>query len=98
MVHMVRKQYRSEIGIVGDILDVTADAGRSGALVSEITRFANLSHYVALAKCDKLVNAGLVRPDQNGHSRVFLITDKGRQFVDELEKFRGVAKGLNLRF
>lgn len=95
---MARKQYRSEIGIVGDILDVTADAGMSGALVSEITRSANLSHYVALAKCDKLVSAGLVRPDQNGRSRVFLITEKGRQFVRELEKFRGAAAGLNLRF
>ena len=95
---MVKKQYRSEIGIVGDILDVAADAGRDGALVSEITRCANLSHYVTLAKCDKLVSAGLVRPDRNGRSRVFLITDKGRQFIHELENFRITAQGLNLRF
>lgn len=95
---LTKKQYRSEIGIIGDILDVTVGAGRDGALVSEITRFANLSHYVALAKCDKLVDAGLVQPDKNGRSRVFLITDKGRHFINELEKFRGVAHGLNLRF
>lgn len=95
---MKRKQYRSEIGIVGDILYVTADAGMTGALVSHITRHANLSHYVALAKCDKLIHAGLMADKNDGHTRRFSITDKGRLFIRELEKFRGIADGLNLRY
>lgn len=95
---MKRKQYRSEIGIVGDILYVTADAGMGGALVSHITRNANLSHYVALAKCDKLIHAGLMADSHDGRTRRFSITDKGRLFIKELEKFRGIADGLNLRY
>jgi hypothetical protein len=42
---MSKQQYRSEMGIMGDILDVTADGGRGGVIVSAISRKANLSHY-----------------------------------------------------
>ena len=95
---MARKQYRSEIGIVRDILDVTADAGRGGVLVSQITRYANLSHYAALSKCDKLVGAGLVQYNRTGRNRIFMITEKGLAFVRELENFKRLADNLNLRY
>jgi predicted transcriptional regulator len=62
---MSKQQYRSEMGIMGDILDVTADGGRSGVIVSAISRKANLSHYAVLDKCEKLVEAGLVESVKN---------------------------------
>jgi hypothetical protein len=40
------------MGIMGDILDVTADGGRGGVIVSAISRKANLSHYAVLDKCE----------------------------------------------
>ena len=95
---MSKKQYRTEIGIVGDILDVTANGGMGGVLVSQITRSANLSHYAALEKCDKLVEAGLVKYNRSGRCRVFMITEKGRAFFRELEKFKDMADRLNLRY
>lgn len=95
---MTKKQYRTEIGIVGDILGVAANGGVGGVLVSQITRSANLSHYAALAKCDKLVDAGLVQYNRSGRCKVFMITEKGRAFVHELEKFKDLADNLNLRY
>ena len=56
---MSKQQYRSEMGIMGDILDVTMDGGQRGVIVSAISRKANLSHYAVLDKCEKLINAGL---------------------------------------
>ena len=53
------------MGIMGDILDVTADGGRGGVIVSAISRKANLSHYAVLDKCEKLVEAGLVESVKN---------------------------------
>jgi len=47
---MSKQQYRSEMGIMGDILDVTMDGGQTGVIVSAISRKANLSHYAVLAK------------------------------------------------
>src|SRR3972149_3377275 len=42
---MSKQQYRSEMGIMGDILDVTADGGRTGVIVSAIYRKATISPY-----------------------------------------------------
>ena len=43
------------MGIMGDILDVTADGGREWShCICNICK-ANLSHYAVLDKCEKLV-------------------------------------------
>ncbi len=86
------------MGIMGDILDVTADGGRDGIIVSAISRKANLSHYAVLDKCDKLVEAGLVESVRNDRNRVYLITEKGLQFFQEFKKFQGLVESMNLRY
>ena len=95
---MSKQQYRSEMGIMGDILDVTADGGRGGVIVSAISRKANLSHYAVLDKCEKLVEAGLVESVKNDRNRIFLITEKGFQFFQEFKKFQGLVESMNLRY
>ncbi len=84
---MSKQQYRSEMGIMGDILNVTANGGRDGIIISAISRKANLSHYAVLDKCEKLVEAGLVESVKNDRNRVFLITEKGLQFFQEFKRF-----------
>ena len=95
---MSKQQYRSEMGIMGDILDVPADGGRGGVIVSAISRKANLSHYAVLDKCEKLVEAGLVESVKNDRNRVFLITEKGLQFFQEFKRFQGLVESMNLRY
>lgn len=95
---MAKQQYRSEMGIMGDILDVTANGGREGVIISAISRRANLSHYAVLEKCEKLVEAGLVRSVRNDRNRVFLITERGLEFFSEFRKFRDLVESLNLRY
>jgi predicted transcriptional regulator len=95
---MSKQQYRSEMGIVGDILDVTMEGGREGVIVSAISRKANLSHYAVLDKCDKLVSAGLVETVKNERNRVFKITEKGLQFFQEFRRFQNLVEAMNLRY
>ena len=95
---MSKQQYRSEMGIMGDILDVTVDGGRNGVIVSTISRKANLSHYAVLDKCEKLVEAGLVESIKNNRNRVFLITEKGLEFFQEFKRFQGLVDSMNLRY
>ncbi|MCS5527802.1 MAG: winged helix DNA-binding protein [Nitrosopumilus sp.] len=83
---MSKQQYRSEMGIMGDILDVTADGGRDGIIVSAISRKANLSHYAVLDKCEKLVEAGLVESVKNKRNRIFQITEKGHGLILEIKE------------
>ena len=73
---MSKQQYRSEMGIMGDILDVTMDGGQRGVIVSSISRKANLSHYAVLDKCEKLINAGLMLSERRDRNRLFKITEK----------------------
>jgi len=95
---MSKQQYRSEMGIMGDILDVTMDGGRNGVIVSAISRKANLSHYAVLDKCEKLVSAGLVETIKNDRNRLYLMTEKGVQFFQEFQRFQSLVESMNLRY
>ncbi len=95
---MSKQQYRSEMGIMGDILDVTMDGGRNGVIVSAISRRANLSHYAVLDKCEKLVSAGLVESIKNDRNRVYMMTEKGVKFFQEFQRFQSLVDSMNLRY
>ena len=86
------------MGILGDILDVAANEGQSGVIVSKISRKANLSHYAVIDKCKKLMDAGLVEHLECDKNRIFSITEKGLQFVQEFRRFQGIVESLNLRY
>ncbi len=98
IVSMSKQQYRSEMGIMGDILDVTMEGGREGVIVSAISRRANLSHYAVLDKCEKLVTAGLVDSVKNERNRLFMITEKGLEFFQEFRRFQTLVESMNLRY
>ncbi len=95
---MSKQQYRSEMGIMGDILDVTMDGGQRGVIVSAISRKANLSHYAVLDKCEKLINAGLMQSERLDRNRLFRITEKGLDFIQEFQKFQNLIESMNLRY
>jgi len=95
---MSKQQYRSEMGIMGDILDVTMDGGQRGVIISSISRKANLSHYAVLDKCEKLINAGLMLSERRDRNRLFKITEKGLDFIEEFQKFQNLIESMNLRY
>jgi len=94
---MSKQQYRSEIGIISDILRVIIDCGRQGEIISSISRKANLSHYTAIDNCQKLVGFGLMESIDNKKTRSFVITDKGIQFFKEMQKFIEIARAAKIR-
>jgi len=95
---MSKQQYRSEMGIISDILGVTMDGGTQGVIVSAISRRANLSHYAVLEKCQKLIDAGLVESMKDNRNRLFMITEKGIRFFQEFQRFQSIVQMMNLRY
>ena len=95
---MSKQQYRSEMGIIADILNVAMEGGCQGVIISAISRRANLSHYAVLEKCQKLIDAGLVESMKEERNRLYKITEKGIQFFQEFQRFQGVVQVLNLRY
>ena len=95
---MSKQQYRSEMGIMGDILNVTSNGGQQGVIISAISRSANLSHYAVLDKCDKLISAGIVETKRDDRNRKFRITEKGLEFFQEFKTFQNLLESMNLRY
>jgi len=95
---MSKIQYRSELGILSDILSVVMDGGKSGMMISIISRRANLSHYAAIEKCQKLTDLGLMESIRKERNRIFVITEKGIQFFQELQKFIENVQEIKIRF
>jgi len=94
----MKQQYRSEMGIIADILSVTMDGGARGTLASIISRRANLSHYTLLDKCKKLIDAGWLESTRNDRNRIFRITEKGIRLFQEFQRFESMVQAVNLRY
>ncbi|MGI0062187.1 MAG: winged helix-turn-helix domain-containing protein [Nitrosotalea sp.] len=95
---MSKQQYRSEMGVISDILRVTMDCGRQGAIISYVARGANLSHYAAIEKCQKLMDFGLIESANVNRNRTYIITEKGIQFFQEMQKFIIIAHAVKIRY
>lgn len=95
---MSKQQYRSEMGIISDVIGVVMDSGKQGAIISSIARNANLSHYTALEKCQKLVGFGLMESIVDNKNRIFVITEKGMLFFHEMQKFIELVQEVKIRY
>lgn len=98
MAVSMKQQYRSEVGIISEILQVTMDYGMQGTIISSIARRANLSHYTAMEKCQKLIDFGLMESRADKKSRNFVITEKGIKFHQEMQKFLEIAQEIKIRY
>jgi predicted transcriptional regulator len=97
MAVSMKQQYRSEVGIISEILQITMDCGMQGTIISSIARRANLSHYTAMEKCQKLIDFGLMESRVDKKSRSFAITEKGIKFHQEMQKFLEIAQEIKIR-
>ncbi|MDC8452246.1 MAG: transcriptional regulator [Candidatus Nitrosotalea sp.] len=95
---MSKQQYRSEMGIISDILCVMMDCGRQGVMISTLARRANLSHYAAIEKCQKLADFGLLEHVNIERNRTFIITEKGIRFFQEMQKFIAIVQAVKIRY
>ena len=84
---MSKQQYRTAMSILSEILQIIMDGGIEGVIISSLARRANLSHYNLIEKCQKLIDAGLVESTNNNRNHTFIITEKGIQFFQQMQKF-----------
>lgn len=85
-----RRQYRSRIQIVGDILEIAKDGSRK----TRIMYLGNFSFDLLHKYLDLLVNLGLIEV-REGEEKVYIATEKGRRFLSdfyELQKHSEIAE------
>jgi len=92
----VEKNYRSHQQIVSDVLTITQDANRSGIAITVLCQKANQSHSRLRNLLTKLTSSGLVNKIEYDGRNVFVITPKGKLFLEEYTKFHELASAYGM--
>lgn len=82
--------------IVRDLLTVTEESGASGINVTSLLTKANLSHSRLGKFLDNLTGAGLVNKIEFDGKNAFVITTKGKQYLDSYKNFQNLADSFGL--
>lgn len=88
--------YRTSMQIVSDLLTVTEQSGVSGINVTSLLTKANLSHSRLGKFLDNLTGAGLINRIEFDGKNVFVITSKGRQYLESYKNFQNLADSFGL--
>lgn len=88
--------YRTSMQIVGDLLVATEQSGQDGIKTTSLLSKANLS-YSRLSKfLSNLTGAGLINKIEFDGKNTFVITQRGRQYLETYQKFANVAQSFGL--
>ncbi len=82
--------------ILGDLLTATEQSGQEGIKTTALISKANLSHSRLSKFVENLTGAGLINKIEFDGRRTFVITQKGRQYLDSYVKFSSIAESFGL--
>ncbi len=88
--------YRTSMQIVGDLLNATQLSGQEGIKTTTLLTKANLSHSRLSKFLDNLTGAGLINKIEYDGRNTFVITSKGRQYLDSYVNFSNIAESFGL--
>jgi len=88
--------YRTSMQIVADLLVVTEQSGQEGIKTTSLLTKANLSHSRLSKFLENLTGAGLINKIEFDGKNTFVITSKGRQYLESYAKFSNIAESFGL--
>ena len=88
--------YRNSTQIVADLLTVTEQSGQEGIKTTHLLTKANLPHSRLTKFIENLTGAGLINKIEYDGKNTFVITPKGRQYLESYEKFSDFAESFGL--
>ncbi len=88
--------YRNSTQIVADLLSATEQSGQEGIKITPLLEKANLSHSRLTKFVENLTGAGLINKIEYDGKNTFIITPKGRQYLESYEKFSDFSESFGL--
>ena len=88
--------YRTSMQIVSDLLMATEMSGMQGIKTTHLLTKANLSHSRLSKFIENLTGAGLINKIEYDGKNTFVITQKGRQYLESYAKFSNLAGSFGL--
>ena len=82
--------------IVADVLNATQQSGQEGIKTTSLLTKANLSHSRLSKFIENLTGAGLINKIEFDGKNAFVITSKGRQYLDSYVNFSSIAESFGL--
>ena len=82
--------------IVGDLLTATEESGQTGIKTTALITKANLSHPRLSKLLSNLTGTGLINKIEFDGKHTFVITTKGRQYLESYVKFTNIAQSFGL--
>ena len=82
--------------IVADLLTVTEQSGQEGIKTTSLLTKANLSHSRLSKFLKNLTGAGLINKIEYDGKNTFVITPKGRQYLESYVNFSSIAESFGL--
>jgi len=88
--------YRTSMQILGDLLTATEQSGQEGIKTTHLLSKANLSHSRLTKFIENLTGNGLINKIEFDGRHTFVITSKGRQYLESYEQFSNLAGSFGL--
>ncbi|MBA0908909.1 MAG: transcriptional regulator [Nitrosarchaeum sp.] len=82
--------------IVADLLIATEQSGQQGIKTTSLLTKANLSHSRLSKFLENLTGSGLINKIEFDKKNTFVITEKGRQYLESYAKFANIAESFGL--
>ncbi|MEE8180661.1 MAG: winged helix-turn-helix domain-containing protein [Nitrosopumilaceae archaeon] len=82
--------------IIGDLLTATEYSGQEGIKTTALITKANLPHSRLSKFLSNLTGSGLINKIEFDGKHTFVITPKGRQYLESYQKFANVAESFGL--
>ncbi|HEU03820.1 MAG: transcriptional regulator [Thaumarchaeota archaeon] len=82
--------------IVADLLTAAEQSGQEGIKTTSLLTKANLSHSRLSKFVDNLTGAGLINKIEFDGKHTFVLTPKGRQYLESYQQFSDIAESFGL--
>ena len=83
--------------IVADLLTAAEESGQEGIKTTSLLTKANLSHSRLSKFLENLTGSGLINKIGFDGKNAFVITEKGRQYLESYSKFADIAESFGLK-
>lgn len=88
--------YRTSAKIVADLLAAASDSGREGIKTTSLLTKANIPHSRLSKFIKNLTSAGLITKIEYDGKHTFVITPKGRQYLESYKRFSNMVESFGL--
>ena len=88
--------YRNSTQIVSEIVTLVQNSGQAGIQVTPLCQKANLAHSRLRTFLTTLTGSGLINKISYDGKNTFVISDKGRLYLEEYKRFSEIADSFGL--